>query len=51
MTQCHDTQTNRRRQREEEIKNVHFSVASAKGFPGREYGLVTVLMPLHNMVI
>src|SRR5262249_8004686 len=31
------------------IKNVHFSVASAKEYPGKDYGLVTVFDALHDM--
>jgi SAM-dependent methyltransferase len=34
---------------EQEITNVHFSIASAKDFPGRDYGFVTVFDALHDM--
>jgi SAM-dependent methyltransferase len=34
---------------EQQIPNVHFSIASAKDFPGRDYGFVTVFDALHDM--
>jgi SAM-dependent methyltransferase len=34
---------------EEQITNVDFSVVSAKEFPGRDYGFVTVFDALHDM--
>jgi SAM-dependent methyltransferase len=34
---------------EQQLPNVHFSIASAKAFPGRDYGLVTVFDALHDM--
>jgi SAM-dependent methyltransferase len=34
---------------EQQLPNVHFSIASAKEFPGRDYGLVTVFDALHDM--
>src|SRR5260370_8730719 len=34
---------------EEQITNVHFSVATAKDFPGNDYGFVTVFDALHDM--
>ena len=38
-----------RHAREQQITNVHFSIASAKDFPGNDYGLVTVFDALHDM--
>ena len=38
-----------RHAQEEHITNVHFSVASAKEIPGRDYGFVTVFDALHDM--
>jgi SAM-dependent methyltransferase len=38
-----------RRAEEQGLTNVHFSVASAKDFPGRDYGFVTVFDALHDM--
>ena len=38
-----------RHAREQQITNVHFSTASAKDFPGNDYGLVTVFDALHDM--
>jgi 2-polyprenyl-3-methyl-5-hydroxy-6-metoxy-1,4-benzoquinol methylase len=35
--------------KEEQLTNVHFSVAPAKSFPGRDYGFVTVFDALHDM--
>ena len=35
--------------REHQITNVHFSIASAKDFPGNDYGFVTVFDALHDM--
>ena len=34
---------------EQQITNVHFSVATAKDFPGNDYGFVTVFDALHDM--
>jgi tRNA/tmRNA/rRNA uracil-C5-methylase (TrmA/RlmC/RlmD family) len=34
---------------EQQITNVHFSIAAAKDFPGNDYGLVTVFDALHDM--
>lgn len=34
---------------EQQITNVHFSIASAKDFPGNDYGFVTVFDALHDM--
>jgi ubiquinone/menaquinone biosynthesis C-methylase UbiE len=34
---------------EQQLPNVRFSIASAKAFPGRDYGLVTVFDALHDM--
>src|ERR1700720_1076324 len=34
---------------EQQVTNVHFSVASAKEFPGRDYGFVTIFDALHDM--
>jgi SAM-dependent methyltransferase len=42
-------ETANRRAKEEEITNVHFSIATAKDFPGRDYGFVTVFDALHDM--
>jgi SAM-dependent methyltransferase len=38
-----------RHAKEQQIKNVHFSVAAAKDFPGNDYGFVTVFDALHDM--
>ena len=38
-----------RHAKEQQITNVHFSIASAKDFPGNDYGLVTVFDALHDM--
>jgi hypothetical protein len=38
-----------RHAKEQQITNVHFSVASAKDFPGRDYGFATVFDALHDM--
>jgi ubiquinone/menaquinone biosynthesis C-methylase UbiE len=38
-----------RHAKEQQITNVKFSVASAKDFPGNDYGLVTVFDALHDM--
>jgi SAM-dependent methyltransferase len=35
--------------REHQVTNVHFSIASAKDFPGNDYGFVTVFDALHDM--
>jgi SAM-dependent methyltransferase len=35
--------------KEEQLTNVQFSVATAKEFPGRDYGFVTVFDALHDM--
>ncbi|MBV9877946.1 MAG: methyltransferase domain-containing protein [Verrucomicrobia bacterium] len=35
--------------REHQITNAHFSMASAKDFPGSDYGFVTVFDALHDM--
>ena len=35
--------------KEQQITNVDFGVAAAKGFPGRDYGFVTVFDALHDM--
>jgi hypothetical protein len=37
------------RAKEQQITNVHFSFATAKDFPGRDYGFVTVFDALHDM--
>jgi SAM-dependent methyltransferase len=37
------------RAKEQQITNVHFSIATAKDFPGRDYGFVTVFDALHDM--
>ena len=42
-------ETANRRAKEQEITNVHFSVATAKDFPGQDYGFVTVFDALHDM--
>jgi SAM-dependent methyltransferase len=34
---------------EQHVTNVHFSVAAAKDFPGRDYGFVTIFDALHDM--
>jgi SAM-dependent methyltransferase len=34
---------------EQRVTNVHFSVAAAKDFPGRDYGFVTIFDALHDM--
>ncbi|MBV9672754.1 MAG: methyltransferase domain-containing protein [Verrucomicrobia bacterium] len=34
---------------EQQVTNVHFSVAPAKDFPGRDYGFVTIFDALHDM--
>jgi SAM-dependent methyltransferase len=34
---------------EQQLPNARFSIASAKEFPGRDYGLVTVFDALHDM--
>jgi tRNA/tmRNA/rRNA uracil-C5-methylase (TrmA/RlmC/RlmD family) len=34
---------------EQSLGNVHFSVASAKEFPGSDYGFVTVFDALHDV--
>jgi SAM-dependent methyltransferase len=34
---------------EQQLPNVRFSIASAKEFPGRDYGFVTVFDALHDM--
>jgi len=34
---------------DQQIKNVHFAVAPAKGFPGNDYGFVTIFDALHDM--
>ena len=38
-----------RQAKEQQITNVHFSIASAKDFPGTDYGFVTVFDALHDM--
>jgi len=38
-----------RHAKEQQITNVHFSIASAKDFPGTDYGFVTVFDALHDM--
>jgi hypothetical protein len=38
-----------RHAKEQQITNVHFSVAPSKDFPGRDYGFVTVFDALHDM--
>src|SRR5260221_787028 len=38
-----------RHAKEQHIMNVHFSVAAAKDFPGKNYGFVTVFDALHDM--
>ena len=38
-----------RHAKEQRITNVHFSIATAKDFPGNDYGLVTVFDALHDM--
>jgi len=38
-----------RHAKEQQVKNVHFSVAASKEFPGRDYGLVTIFDALHDM--
>jgi SAM-dependent methyltransferase len=38
-----------RHAREQQITNVHFSIASAKDFAGNDYGLMTVFDALHDM--
>lgn len=42
-------ETANRHAQEQEITNVSFSVATAKGFPGNGYGFVTVFDALHDM--
>jgi SAM-dependent methyltransferase len=34
---------------DQQITNVHFSVAAAKDFPGKDYGLATIFDALHDM--
>jgi SAM-dependent methyltransferase len=38
-----------RHAQEQQITNVNFSIATAKDFPGNEYGFVTVFDALHDM--
>src|SRR5258708_10540164 len=38
-----------RHAKEQQITNVHFSIATAKDFPGNDYGFVTVFDALHDM--
>ena len=38
-----------RHAKEQRITNVHFSIATAKDFPGNDYGFVTVFDALHDM--
>ena len=38
-----------RHAQEQQLPNVRFSIASAKEFPGRDYGFVTVFDALHDM--
>src|SRR5215469_17524152 len=38
-----------RHAKEQQITNVHFSIASAKDFPGTDYGFVTIFDALHDM--
>jgi SAM-dependent methyltransferase len=42
-------ETANRHAKEQQITNVHFIIASAKDFPGSDYGLVTVFDALHDM--
>ena len=37
------------RAKEQEVTNIHFSVAPAKDFPGRDYEFATVFDALHDM--
>ena len=38
-----------RHAKEQQITNVHFGIAVAKDFPGKDYGFVTVFDALHDM--
>ncbi len=38
-----------RHAQEQQIPNVRFSIATAKDFPGNDYGFVTVFDALHDM--
>jgi hypothetical protein len=38
-----------RHAQEHQITNVSFSIATAKGFPGKDHGFVTVFDALHDM--
>jgi len=38
-----------RHAKEQQLTNVHFSIATAKDFPGNDYGFVTVFDALHDM--
>jgi SAM-dependent methyltransferase len=38
-----------RHAKEQQITNVHFSVAASKDFPGNDYGFVTMFDALHDM--